>query len=315
MRIMVTGGAGFIGGNLCRLLSEQPHVELVTAFDNLSTGRAENLSGTNAELVEADLLDFDAVREAASGCGSIVHLGARPSVPRSLDDPLASHQANATGTMHVLEAARLENVDQVIVASSSSVYGANPTLPKSEDLKASPLSPYGASKLATEAYALAHGHSFRMKVLAFRFFNVFGPLQAAGHSYAAVVPAFVDAALGRRPLPVHGDGKQSRDFTFVGSVCDVIAHAVTHQIHNAEPVNLAFGSRVSLLELIEQLERLLGGPLEREHHEPRAGDVRHSQADQTRLRGLFPDLEPVSLEDGLRATISWFRSGCGSLPT
>lgn len=310
---MVTGGAGFIGGNLCRVLAEHPGVEEVVAFDNLSTGRPENLEGTKAELFEADLLDRAAVRAAASGCQSVVHLGARPSVPKSIHDPLASHQANATGTMNLLEAARLEDVDHVIVASSSSVYGANPMLPKAESLKPSPLSPYAASKLATEVYALAHGHSFGMKVLAFRFFNVFGPLQAAGHDYAAVVPAFLDAALAGRPLPVYGDGEQSRDFTFVGSVCDVIAEAVTGRVHDPEPVNLAFGSRVMLLELIELLEKLLGHPLERVHHEPRSGDVRHSQADQTKLRSMFPGIEPVSLEKGLGESIDWFRSGCGPL--
>lgn len=310
---MVTGGAGFIGGNLCRVLAGQPGVDLVVAFDNLSTGRPENLEGTKAGLIEADLLDLSAVRAAASGCHSIVHLGARPSVPKSIQDPLASHGANATGTMNVLEAARLEGVDHVIVASSSSVYGANPTLPKSEDLKTSPLSPYAASKLAAEAYALAHSHSFGLRVLAFRFFNVFGPLQAPGHSYAAVVPAFLEAALARRALPVYGDGEQSRDFTFVGSVCTVIAQAVTDRMHDSEPVNLAFGSRVTLLELIDVLAQLLGHRLEREHREPRAGDVRHSQADQRKLRSMFPDVEPVTLEDGLEQTIKWFKSGCGPL--
>lgn len=310
---MITGGAGFIGGNLCRLLGDHPGVEDVVAFDNLSTGRRQNLQGTKTVFFEGDLLDPPAVRAAASGCHSIVHLAARPSVPKSIHDPLASHQANATGTMNVLEAARREGVDHVVVASSSSVYGANPTSPKSEDLKPSPLSPYAASKLATEAYALAYAYSFGMKVLALRFFNVFGPLQAAGHSYAAVVPAFLEAALADRALPVHGDGEQSRDFTFVGSVCDVIVEAVTRRVHDPEPVNLAFGSRFTLIQLIELLERLLGHRLEREHHEPRPGDIRHSQADQTKLRAMFPGIEPVSLEDGLARSIDWFRSGCGPL--
>lgn len=313
VKVLVTGGAGFIGGNLCRRLAGSPHIAEVVALDNLSTGRAENLSGSGARFVEADLLDLQAVRAAAAGCASIVHLGARPSVPKSIQDPLASHHANATGTMNLLEAARLEGVGHVVVASSSSVYGANPTLPKSENLKPSPLSPYAASKLATEAYALAYGTSFDMKVLAFRFFNVFGPLQAAGHSYAAVVPAFLDAAIAGRPLTVYGDGKQTRDFTFVGSVCEVIAEAVTGQANNPEPVNLAFGSRVTLLALIELLESLVGQRLEREHLGPRVGDVRHSQADQTTLRSMFPNIEPVSITDGLTQTLEWFRGGCGPL--
>ncbi len=161
---------------------------------------------------------------------------------------MRSHLVNATGTMEVLEAARRAGNVHVVVASSSSVYGANPTLPKTETATTLPLSPYAASKLATEAYALAYQHSFGLPTLAFRFFNVFGPLQPAGHAYAAVVPAFVSAALEDRPLPVHGDGKQSRDFTFVGTVVEVLADAVVRRVTCAEPVNLAFGSRTDLLE-------------------------------------------------------------------
>ncbi len=195
----------------------------------------------------------------------------------------------------------------MIVASSSSVYGANPTLPKHEGLAPRPVSPYAASKLATESYALAWAASFGLDVLAVRFFNVFGPLQPAGHAYAAVVPAFVDAALAGRPLPVHGDGTQSRDFTFVGSVCAVLADAVARRVSDPEPMNLAFGTRVTLLEVIAELEAILGHSVDVEHQPTRAGDVPHSQADTTRLRSLFPDVEPVALAEGLRATVDWFR--------
>ncbi len=168
------------------------------------------------------------------------------------------------------------------------------------------MSPYGASKLATESYALAHGRSFGMDVLAFRFFNVFGPLQAADHAYAAVIPAFVAAALRGDPLVVHGDGEQTRDFTYVGSVCAVLVDAVRRTVTSDSAVNLAFGSRVSLLELIATLEQVLGHPIPRTHTEPRAGDVRDSQADQTRLRNLFPDARPVELTEGLNKTVGWF---------
>ena len=236
-----------------------------------------------------------------------MHLAARPSVPRSLADPVASHAANATGTVKVLEAARSAEVPHVVVASSSSVYGANPTLPKREDLGTMPVSPYAASKLATEAYALAWQRSFGLGVLAFRFFNVFGPLQPAGHAYAAVVPAFVDAALAGCPLPVHGDGTQTRDFTYVGTVARVLAAAATAAVAHDGPVNLAFGSRISLLELIERLEGVVGHPLDRDHQPTRAGDVRDSQADDTLLRSLFPDVAPVELDEGLNATVGWFR--------
>ena len=169
-----------------------------------------------------------------------------------------------------------------------------------------PVSPYAASKLAAESYALAYGSSFGLPVLAFRFFNVFGPLQAPDHAYAAVVPAFLAAATRGQALPVHGDGTQTRDFTYVGTVTGVIADAVQRVVTDTRPVNLAFGTRVSLLQLIDVIEDLLGTPLARDHAAPRAGDVRDSQADQSSLRRLFPDVEPVALRDGIQATIDWF---------
>ncbi len=225
MKVVVTGGAGFIGANLCARLTRDPDVSEVVAFDDLSTGVRTNLDGIDATFAEADILDPAALDRAFDGATSVVHLAARPSVPRSLADPMRSHVVNATGTVEVLEAARRAGNLHVVVASSSSVYGANPALPKHESATTLPLSPYAASKLATEAYALSYQHSFGLPALAFRFFNVFGPLQPAGHAYAAVVPAFVSAALEGRPLPVQGDGRQSRDFTFVGTVADVLAES------------------------------------------------------------------------------------------
>jgi UDP-glucose 4-epimerase len=225
-----------------------------------------------------------------------------------MEDPMASHLVNATGTMEVLEAARRAGNPQVVVASSSSVYGANPTLPKREDHVAMPASPYAASKLSAESYTLAYGRCFDVPVLAFRFFNVFGPLQSADHEYAAVIPAFIDSALRENPLPVHGDGYQSRDFTFVDSVTAVLTDSVRRKVTDTEPVNLAFGSRVSLLDLIGLLEKVLGRSLDRNHMDQRPGDVRDSQADQTKLRELFPAIQPVTLEKGLRSTVDWFQA-------
>jgi len=309
MRVVVTGGAGFIGANLCRELKDAPGVSEVIALDDLSTGRRENLAPVEGtELVVGSILDPPLLAEVFDGADAVVHLAARPSVPRSLADPLATHEANATGTVNVLEAARAAGRPQVVVASSSSVYGANPQLPKREDMATMPASPYAASKLAEEAYTLAYGRSFGLPVLAFRFFNVFGPLQAADHAYAAVVPVFISRALAGEAVPVHGDGRQTRDFTFVGSVVSVLTDSVLGTVTDPNPVNLAFGSRVSLLELLEHLEGILGTPIPRQHSEPRPGDVRDSQADQTRLRSLFPDVRPVDLEDGLRATVEWFRT-------
>ena len=308
MKIVVTGGAGFIGANLCRTLAAHDAIGEVVALDNLSTGFRHNLDGVDATLVEGDLTDPDTLDSVLHDAAAVVHLGARPSVPRSVADPLASHHANATGTIQVLDAARRAGGLHVVVASSSSVYGSNPTLPKHEDLATRPLSPYAASKLATEAYALAYGSTYAMPTLAFRFFNVFGPLQAAGHAYAAVVPAFVSSALAGEPVTVHGDGTQSRDFTFVDTVASVITGAVVRRVASSEPVNLAFGTRTSLLDVIAQLEALLGHPIERAHVESRVGDVKHSQATNDRLRALFPDVVPVDLNVGLERTVEWFRS-------
>ncbi len=308
MKVVVTGGAGFIGANLCRMLDSQDFVDHVVAFDDLSTGSRQICPALRSvELREGSILNADDLDGAIEGAEAIVHLAARPSVPRSLADPMATHQVNATGTMMVLEAARRHGMPHVVVASSSSVYGANSAVPKREDMVPKPVSPYAASKLATEAYALSYGRSFGLPVLAFRFFNVFGPLQPAGHAYAAVVPAFVSCALAGSPLPVHGDGTQTRDFTFVDSVVAVLADAIRRRVTDPAPVNLAFGSRVSLLELIAALEGAVGHRLDREHVEPCAGDVRQSQADHARLCAMFPEVRPTPLADGLRATVAWFQ--------
>ena len=257
------------------------------------------------------ILDPAALADAAAGATGIVHLAARPSVPRSIDDPVASHEANTVGTMRVLEQARLLDDAYVVVASSSSVYGANPELPKHEGLATLPRSPYAASKLATEQYTLAWQHSFGLRTLAFRFFNVYGPRQLPGHAYAAVVPAFVDAALRNEPLTVHGDGTQSRDFTYVGTVSEIITDAVERGVTWHTPVNLAFGSRTSLLTLIGMIETQTGRPTERVHVDSRPGDVPHSQADNQLLRSLFPDAMATDLEVGLRDTLEWMAARDG----
>lgn len=305
MHVLVTGGAGFIGANLSRRLLDEGHS--VAVIDDLSTGFRDNLAGLDVDFHEASFLDVPALTKAAAGADAIVHLGAIPSVPRSVAAPLPSHEANATGTLLVLQTAR-ELGAHVTVASSSSVYGANPELPKRETMMARPRSPYAVSKLATESYAIAWGLTYELPTIAFRFFNVYGPLQAAGHAYAAVIPAFVDAALSGRPLPVQGDGLQTRDFTFVESVTDILARAATQGVTSDMPVNLAFGSRRSLLDLIGELEEVLGRPLEREHLPARVGDVRDSQADNSRLLSLFPDAKPFDFSEGLRRTVDWFRA-------
>ncbi len=305
MHILVTGGAGFIGANLCLALERAGH--RATAFDDLSTGSADNLEGTAADLIVGSILDPEAITAAANDADAIVHLAARPSVPRSIADPVPSHVVNATGTVNVLEAARTDGLRHVITAGSSSVYGANPTLPKHAGLATRPVSPYAASKLAAEAYTLAYGHSYDLPTLSFRFFNVFGPLQAAGHAYAAAIPAFVDAALAGRPVPVHGDGTQSRDFTFVDTLTAVVVDAIERQVTCDDPVNLAYGTRTDLLSVIEHMRDLMDEPIEIDFLPPRAGDVPHSQADDSQIRSLFPTIRPTPLETGLKATIDWMR--------
>ncbi|MEU8050209.1 NAD-dependent epimerase/dehydratase family protein [Micromonospora haikouensis] len=305
MKIVVTGGAGFIGSNLLHELAVLGEAHDLVAVDDLSTGSLDNLGDLPVRLLVGSVLDRDLLDEAMAGAAVVVHLGALGSVPRSIADPLRSHHANATGTLTVLEAARRHAVPQTILASSSSVYGANPVLPRRETLRPMPMSPYAVSKLATEAYANAYASCYGLPVLPFRFFNVFGPRQAADHAYAAVVPRFVSAALAGRPLEIFGDGLQTRDFTYVGSVTAVIVDAIRRRVCTPDTVNLAFGERISLLDLVAELEAVLGRRLETVHGPPRAGDVRDSQADCARLRELFPAVRRHPLRAGLEATVDW----------
>jgi UDP-glucose 4-epimerase len=307
MKVLVTGGAGFIGANLVRALSDGPDNDIVV-LDDLSFGFRSNLDGLDVAFVEGSILDEDLLATAMEGVSSVVHLAARSSVPRSIAHPMAAHEDNTTGTVRVLEAARAQGDVQVIVASSSSVYGANDTLPKHEGLAARPVSPYAASKLATEAYTLAWGHSYDMPVLALRFFNVFGPLQPPLHTYAAVIPAFLSAAMQGQPLTVHGDGTQCRDFTYVDTVVSVIVDAIQRRVSHLEPLNLAFGQKITLLEVISELEVVLDRKLPVDFQPSRVGDVARSQADSSALRRLFPDITPSDFADGLRATADWFES-------
>ncbi|ATY96541.1 NAD-dependent epimerase/dehydratase family protein [Streptomyces cavourensis] len=308
MQIVITGGSGFIGGNLVRALTEQPQVTRLRVVDNLSTGNKANLAGLDVDFFEGDVQDAALLDRAFHGADAVVHLAALPSVPRSLQDPLSSHHANATGTLQVLEAARRAGGPHVIAASSSSVYGSNPHLPKHEDLATAPMSPYAVTKLTTEAYLSAYHHSFGLPVLPFRFFNVYGPGQRADHPYAAVIPKWISAALVGEPVTVHGDGAQTRDFTHVGTVCRVLTDALLRRVVGPRPVNLAFGSRTSLLDLVQAIEAAIGHVVKRQHAPARIGDVAHSQADSDRLQALFPRVAPMTLDEGISATADWIQT-------
>lgn len=307
MHILITGGAGFVGSNLARTALEQGHS--VRVIDDLSTGYRDNLDGLDVDFIEGSINERGKMDQAIAGVDSVVHLAALGSVPRSIQNPIATHQANVDGTLSVLESARSHGIDHVIFSSSSSVYGMNPAMPKQEREWVRPMSPYAVSKLAAEQYVLAYGTAYGIESLAFRFFNVYGPGQRAGHVYAAVIPVFIDTLMKGEPLPINGDGSNSRDFTYVGTVCRVLLDAVERKVSHSEPVNLAFGTNTTLLELIDEIADVSGQTPELLHRDPRPGDVAHSQANNDSLRALFPDVEPVSLPDGLSATHEWFQNG------
>lgn len=304
LKVLITGGAGFIGASLAHHLMNRSHE--VSIYDDLSTGDMANLAGLSVQTYEADLNDAELIEQAVNENDAVVHLGARGSVPRSLADPLATHHANVNATLSLLEALR-KRPKHVIFSSSSSVYGDNSTLPKHENLWVSPVSPYGASKLASEAYLLAYQKSFLIPTLAFRFFNVYGPLQKANHDYAAVVPKFIWNALKGEPLRINGDGTQTRDFTYVATVVDALTQALEQKVTSPRPINLALGKQETLLRLIEIIEESTGSRAQIEFGPIRPGDVLHSNNDPSALYRLLPEIKEVPLTDGVAATTDWLR--------
>jgi UDP-glucose 4-epimerase len=306
MRIGVTGGAGFIGSNLVRHLVLTGHE--VSILDNLETGYLTNLEGTNANLVRADLKKANEVEaffqeEEIDHC---IHLGALGSVPRSVDTPRASFEANAIATLNVLESVKNRSLP-IVFSSSSSVYGKNPKLPKIEKDWLSPISPYAASKLAAEAMILAFRESYGIPTLVYRLFNVYGPRQNPESLYAAVIPKWIFAAFNGEPLIVYGDGEQKRDFTFVDDVVQVLSSSIREK-HDADyPVNLAFGNPVTLNEILEVFKTYFG-EVKVEYRGIRKGDIRDSESDPKTLRELHKNqIHKTPLENGLVATFEWFK--------
>jgi nucleoside-diphosphate-sugar epimerase len=312
MNALVTGGAGFIGSNLVRSLAAAG--EEVRVLDDLSTGRPENLDGVGGlvELVEGDVRNQLQVRKAVVGAEVVYHLAALPSVARSVADPRASHQVNVDGTLNVLLAAGEAGVRRLVYASSSSVYGDTPELPKHEGMPVSPRSPYAAAKLAGEAYCRAFACVFPLETVCLRFFNVFGPRQDPTSQYAAVVPRFVTRMLAGQPAEVVGDGRQTRDFTFVDNAveaCRLAAVAGPQAV--GEAMNVGCGDRISVLDLTGLVNDLLGEAIEPVFTPARPGDVRDSQAAIAKAGRLLGYRPLVAVRDGLAETVRWYAARHG----
>jgi len=309
---VVTGGAGFIGSHLVeRLLRDHTDVR-VRILDDFSTGHLQNLpfapaAGERLEIIRGDIRDLPTVERVVAGAGVVFHQAAMRSVPRSVADPLGANDHNVNGTLNVLEAARRGGVRRVVYASSSSVYGDRPDLPKREDQPPAPISPYAVSKAAGEQYAAVWHRLYGVETVGLRYFNVFGPRQDPASEYAAVVPRFILWALQRTALEVHGDGTQSRDFTYIDNVVDANCLAAEAPDAAGLAFNVGCGERVSLLQIIGRLETLLGHPIERRHTPARAGDVPHTLADIERAKGLLGYAPRVSFDEGLRRTLDYFR--------
>lgn len=303
-KVAITGGAGFIGSNLAASLISDEHD--VTIIDDLSTGLKTNIDFEKSKFIEMSVTDSDRLRKALKDCEVIFHLGARGSVPRSIRNPVATHSVNATGTLNVLECAR-ENGAHVVFSSSSSVYGRNLGLPKDEKMWLGPMTPYAASKLAAEGYVEAYGTSYDLPVTILRFFNVFGPKQRPDHAYAAVIPKWIWLAMNDKPIEVYGDGSQSRDFTYVKTVIDIAKSAMQNKIETTGAVNLAYGNRIFLTDLIDLMKQKFP-KLQVKSLEPRRGDVKESQNSPELLKNLFPNVKPYSFEAALTETIEWMKS-------
>jgi len=306
VKVGITGGAGFIGSNLAQHLVKSGYS--VSILDNLETGSLSNLEGVNANLVRADLKNLTEVdeffqKEEIDFC---VHLGALGSVPRSIDTPRASFEANAIAALNVLESVKKRSIP-IIFSSSSSVYGKNPKLPKIEKDWLSPISPYAASKLAAEAMTLAFRESYGISTLVYRLFNVYGPKQNPDSLYAAVIPKWIFAAFKREPLIVYGDGEQKRDFTFVDDVVQILSSSIREK-HDADyPINLAFGNPVTLNEILRVFKKYFN-EIKVEYKEIRKGDIRNSESNPEALSDLHDNqIKKTSLEDGLVATFDWYK--------
>jgi len=304
MKIVITGGAGFIGSNLAEELAKKHEVVII---DDLSTGRVENVEDLDLELVRGGITDPDLLKENFRGVDYVFHQAALPSVQRSIEDPVRANEVNICGTLNVLVAARDADVKKVIYASSSSVYGDTPELPKREDMKPDPKSPYAVAKLAGEYYCRVFNEIYGLKTVALRYFNVYGPRQDPSSDYAAVIPNFVNRVMaGKEPI-IYGDGEQTRDFTFVRDV--VQANVLAMESDATGVFNVATGTRISINDLAGMVMEIIGNRMDCVHEAARAGDVRDSLGDISKAHAGFGYVPRYVMEDGLSETIGWFTRG------
>ncbi len=304
---LVTGGAGFIGSHLVRRLLELG--ERVRVLDDFSTGRRSNLAGLeqNCELIEGDIRDRGLVQGCMHGVEVVFHLAARASVPRSVEQPLAAHEVNVTGTLNLLLAAREAGVRRFVYSSSSAAYGDTPTLPKSEEMAPQPQSPYAVSKLAGEYYCTCFARVYGLSTISLRYFNVFGPRQDPDSPYAAAIPAFLARMLRGQPPIIYGDGEQSRDFCYIDNVVEANLRAAGAAGGGGEVVNIACGERITLNAIVALINRRLGTDLSPLYEPPRPGDVRHSLAALERARAVLGYEPRIMFAEGLERTIEWYR--------
>jgi len=317
-RYLVTGGAGFIGSNIVAALTAAG--ERVRVLDNLATGRWEHLDGipeqSHIERITGDIRDAAAVAQAAQGVEVVFHQAALGSVPRSVEKPIESDSANVNGTVTVLDVARHQGVRRLVFAASSSAYGETPELPKHEGMTPMPLSPYAVTKLACEHYLKVFAGIYGLETVNLRYFNVFGPNQTPDGAYAAAIPRFVDAALSGRPIPIYGDGEQTRDFCYVdNAVLANLLAATAPRRFAGEVMNIAGGRRIGLNELTKEISRVLGREVAVDHLDPRPGDIRHSLADISRAKELIGYEPRVRWEDGIPPTVAYLKALRESSPT
>jgi UDP-glucose 4-epimerase len=307
--ILVTGGAGFIGSNLTEALLRRGH--LVRVLDDFSTGKRENLIFNqpypSLEIIEGDVRILGTCQMAVKGTDYVFHQAALPSVQRSIEDPEGSDAVNAGGTLNILLAAREEGVKRVIYASSSSVYGDTPTLPKHEEMPPHPLSPYALQKYVGEQYCRLFYELYGLDTISLRYFNIFGPKQDPNSLYSAVIPKFIDALVQDHPPIIYGDGEQSRDFTYIENVVQANLLAMSAAILHGEAINVACGQRTSLNQLCHVLQKILGSNQSPLYEEPRKGDVRHSLADIRRGKEIINYEPTVGIEMGLKKTVEFFQ--------